>query len=507
MDADVRSLRVLEVSLRKAGYSVAACPDAQNALEMLELSKPDLILSDTRLPEMDGFAFVEEIRKHSEWVDIPLIFLSSDVSVESKVRGLEQGVEDYLTKPIYIKEIIARVNLVLQRKQREGLEERTTAGKTRFTGSLADMGLVDLLQTIDNSKKSGVLYLSSGANQGAIYFRDGSLVDAELGGLHGEKAVYRMLVWGDGNFEVDFREVRREDVIQTSTQGVLMEGMRRLDEWGRLLEQLPELESVFEVNDEELLERLAEIPDEINAILRQFDGHRSLMQVVDLCAMDDIEALTAISKLYFEGLIFDTGRKAGSDADEGADEGAHSAETLAPPDIHLSEQLVPGEEALAALSTAATAAGPDAPEAGAGDKGTLLPEPRTDREAVTLAGEHPLHEHRGAADPGAKDETRSTMDYGPPGAEITSARAQKGKGGRLKGESTLRGVKAADSGGSNGQEGSASSPGSEDAALVRSRKKRRRRKRLSMATSPGMLSATPADSLRKGTDPQLMASD
>ena len=73
---------------------------------------------------MDGFALVEELRKNREWADIPIIFLSSDVSVESKVHGLERGVEDYLTKPIYIKEIIARVNLVLQRKQRAGLEER-----------------------------------------------------------------------------------------------------------------------------------------------------------------------------------------------------------------------------------------------------------------------------------------------------------------------------------------------------------------------------------------------
>ena len=79
----------------------------------------------------------------------------------ARSSGLERGVEDYLTKPIYIKEIIARVNLVLQRKQRAGLEAQgARAGKTRFTGSLADMGLVDLLQTIDNSKKSGVLYLT-----------------------------------------------------------------------------------------------------------------------------------------------------------------------------------------------------------------------------------------------------------------------------------------------------------------------------------------------------------
>jgi DNA-binding response OmpR family regulator len=157
VDADLRSLRVLEVSLRKAGYSVATSGDARGALELMELSKPDLILSDTRLPQMDGFAFIEAIRKSPELSDVPMIFLSSDTSVESKVKGLELGVEDYLTKPIYIKEILARVNVVLQRKRREGIELRQTS-KQKFTGALSDIGVVDLLQTIDNSKKSGVLH-------------------------------------------------------------------------------------------------------------------------------------------------------------------------------------------------------------------------------------------------------------------------------------------------------------------------------------------------------------
>ncbi|HMI94148.1 MAG TPA: DUF4388 domain-containing protein, partial [Polyangiales bacterium] len=307
----------MEVSLRKAGYNIASGGDAKSALELLELSRPDLILSDTRLPGLNGFALVEEIRRHNEWTEIPIIFLSSDASVESKVQGLELGVEDYLTKPIYIREIIARVNLVLQRKQRAGLEARGSSNnsKTKFTGSLSDMGLVDLLQTVDHSKKSGVLYVTSGQLRGAIYFRDGNIVDAEVGALRGERAVYRALVWNEGSFEIDFRDVRREDVIGASTQGVLMEGMRRIDEWGRLSEQLPELATVFEVNDEELLRRLAELPDDINRVLRQFDGTRSVLQIVDRTDQDDLETLTVISKLYFEGLIFDTGRRVSADRD------------------------------------------------------------------------------------------------------------------------------------------------------------------------------------------------
>ncbi len=82
-----------------------------------------------------------------------------------------------------------------------------------------------------------------------------------------------------------------------------MEGMRRVDEWGRLLEALPALTTVFEVDSEELLERLNEIPDELNSILRLFDGKRTLMQVVDESPFEDLSTLSTISKLYFEGLL------------------------------------------------------------------------------------------------------------------------------------------------------------------------------------------------------------
>ena len=339
VDADPRSRRVLEVSLRKAGYSVATANDAAQALEMVELSPPDLILSDTRLPGGDdGFTLVERLRSEDEWSEIPFVFLSSDVSLESKVRGLELGV-DYLTKPIYIKEVVTRVNLELQRKQREGIGERTS--KTRFTGSLGDMGLVDLFQTIDISRKSGVLYLSNGAQRGAIYFQEGQVLDAELGRLRGEPAVYRFLVWNEGSFEIDFRQVRRERAIETSTQGLLMEGMRRVDEWGRLLEQLPPLESVFEVSDDELVARLAEIPDEINDIIKHFDGQRSLIGVVDAAGGDDLGTLTAISKLYFEGLIFDTGRIASEETATPADEQADGDDIDA---AGLDSAVVPGDD-------------------------------------------------------------------------------------------------------------------------------------------------------------------
>jgi DNA-binding response OmpR family regulator len=305
VDADPRSVRVLEVSLRKAGYSVTTAGDGLDALAKIESLTPDLILSDTRLPKLDGYTLVRKLKERAEWAGIPIVFLTSQKSIEDKIRGLELGVEDYLTKPIFVRELIARVNLLLARRTQENIaaNRSTLTGRTRFTGSTQDMAVVDLLQTFEVSRKSGVVHLRSGAQEGHIYFREGKIIDAELGRLRGEEAIYRALIWNEATFEVEFKAIANEDIIGGSTQAILMEGMRRVDEWGRLCEQLPPLASVFEIDHAQLLERLNEIPDELNGILKLFDGKRTLADVVDDSPFEDLSSLSTVTKLYFEGLL------------------------------------------------------------------------------------------------------------------------------------------------------------------------------------------------------------
>jgi CheY-like chemotaxis protein len=328
---------VLEVSLKKAGYSVTTAKDAIDALAKIEMSTPDLVLSDTRLPNLDGYEFVRRLKDRPEWSGIPVVFLTSQKSIEDKIRGLELGVEDYLTKPIFVRELIARVNLLLARRTQEGIAtKQSQAGRTRFQGSIQDMAVVDLLQTFEVSRKSGVVHVRNGESDATILFREGKVVDAQLGRLRGEEAVYRTLIWNDGTFEVEFAAaVKGEDVIEVSTQGLLMEGMRRVDEWGRLLEQLPPLSTAFDVDHAQLLQRLNEIPDELNGILKLFDGKRTLLDVVDESPFEDLSTLSTITKLYFEGLLIPKTDDAGATAASGvlSDVDVESLPSIPPPRI------------------------------------------------------------------------------------------------------------------------------------------------------------------------------
>ncbi len=301
VDAEPKSLRVMEVSLRKAGFTVTTAENGQDALAKCAIQAPDLILSDTRMPVMDGFELCRRLKEDPRFQATPFIFLTGEKGLEFKVKGLELGVEDYLTKPIYIKEIVTRVKILLQKRDKERLGRKDQ--RARFAGNLADMGLVDLVQTLEMGRKTGVLRVRDEGRTAAIWFREGRILDAELGGLGGEPAFYRLLNWQEGDFTIDFQDVDRGERIGLATQALLLEGLRRVDEWEHVVEQLPSLDGVYEIDYRALAERLADTPDDVHGVLRLLDGRRTLLQVIEEAGADDLAAAAMVSKLYFEEII------------------------------------------------------------------------------------------------------------------------------------------------------------------------------------------------------------
>src|SRR4030095_3337127 len=101
------------------------------------VATPALLCQSTALPNVDGYPFVKRLKERQEWTSIPVVFLTSQKSIEDKIRGLELGVEDYLPKPIFVRELIARVNLLWARRTQEGIATRhSQTGRTRFQGSI-----------------------------------------------------------------------------------------------------------------------------------------------------------------------------------------------------------------------------------------------------------------------------------------------------------------------------------------------------------------------------------
>lgn len=111
-------------ALADRGYRVLVAESGHGALEQLRHGKPDLILLDVIMPGMDGFETCAAIKKDPAWRDVPILFMTSLDDVEQKVRAFESGAVDYIVKPIYVAEVIARVRAHLElRRLRQALEE------------------------------------------------------------------------------------------------------------------------------------------------------------------------------------------------------------------------------------------------------------------------------------------------------------------------------------------------------------------------------------------------
>ncbi len=107
--------RVLEDTLTRHAFRVVTASDGAQGLELALNEKPDLLLLDFMLPKLDGFALCSELRKHE--LDLPVLFLSARASVDDRVKGLDQGGDDYLPKPFSQAELLARVRALLRRRK------------------------------------------------------------------------------------------------------------------------------------------------------------------------------------------------------------------------------------------------------------------------------------------------------------------------------------------------------------------------------------------------------
>jgi CheY-like chemotaxis protein/Tfp pilus assembly protein PilF len=314
VDGDESTRRILDLSLRHAGFAVRVASNAEEGGKRLA-DHPDLVIVAADDPE--GLDFCRRAKQADAMA--PAVVLVLDPNVENKRRGLEAGADDFLARPLYVQEVVARSRALLQRRDRERLELSANDNE-RFISSIEDLPLVDLLRAIAANQKSGVAVVMGGeAARGELYFRQGRVVDAEVGRLSGRDAVYRLFCWASGSLAVEWKSIRRKDTIEMPTHDLLMEGLRRVDEWRRLLAGVPPLDTIFEVDYRLLAERLADIPDEVNRILRLFDGVRTFVQVIDDCGLPDLDAVAAIGKLYRERIIHDIRVPLGDDEAVGAD--------------------------------------------------------------------------------------------------------------------------------------------------------------------------------------------
>jgi CheY-like chemotaxis protein len=188
VDDDVDTLRLVGLMLQRQGYQIAAASNGQQALNMAAAEKPDLIILDVMMPDMDGYEVTRQLRANPATTLIPIIMFTAKSQVDDKVTGFEAGADDYLTKPTQPRELFAHVKAVLSRGAKvKQNNAAATVEKGHVIGILAAKGglgvstmAVNLGVTIRSRHRSDVLIAEFRPGEGTMsldlgYTRNDSL--------------------------------------------------------------------------------------------------------------------------------------------------------------------------------------------------------------------------------------------------------------------------------------------------------------------------------------------
>ncbi|MBU1244829.1 response regulator [Myxococcota bacterium] len=191
--------------LTSSGHLVRTFANATEALEAARITEPDCILSDIRMPGMDGFGFFRAYKEQFPGRQTPFLFLSSLDADEHVVTGLDLGADDYLTKPISPVQMQARVRHALARCRRRG--------PAAFSGDLSRISLMRVLQFCENKGLHGELHVTTGGQSVELALSAGEIAESDLEKLD------RVFGAASGTFSIFVRPLDFGEIADASLKG------------------------------------------------------------------------------------------------------------------------------------------------------------------------------------------------------------------------------------------------------------------------------------------------
>ncbi|PIE35779.1 hypothetical protein CSA56_02825 [candidate division KSB3 bacterium] len=295
-------IELLTVALEDEGYEISIASNGEQGLKKVEHEDPDLIISDVMMPDMNGYDFCQQLRSNPKTAAIPFIFLTAKKDVSDRVRGLNLGADDYISKPFHVVEVVARIKTLMMRSKRVRPNQSSSPmpeTEAAFAGDLEKMSIGEVVQTIALTRKNGRLIVVNGNRRGEIYFKDSIVTYADVDRKKGEEAVYRLLSWKNGQFKFDSGATAETPNIRKTAESLLMEGMRRLDEYYRLLNDFPATDSALEA----LSLTEGDLNPEELQVLNYVNQYSTVIDVIDHSKLGDLKTLQILVKLQTNNII------------------------------------------------------------------------------------------------------------------------------------------------------------------------------------------------------------
>jgi CheY-like chemotaxis protein len=217
--------------LRQALASMApvtTATDAADALLKAVDDPPDLLVCDYRMPGMDGKQLIERLKSRPATANFSAVLMASKTDIVERLSQ-QDAADDYLEKPFFLKDATRRIKRMIDRIALEKMA-KTAPSDGVVRGNLSQMNVIDLMQSLEMGRKSCQLTLTKDGDKCEVFFVEGQVKHATYGSLAGDEAVFKVLRWTGGNFQLDFEGKTDKESTQLNTQGLLMEGLRLLDE-------------------------------------------------------------------------------------------------------------------------------------------------------------------------------------------------------------------------------------------------------------------------------------
>jgi CheY-like chemotaxis protein len=227
VDDNPMVLGMLQQALASLAEVVAAT-DAADALLKAVDDPPDLLVADYRMPGMDGRQLIEKLKTRPATANFSAVLMASKSDIDERLSP-QDAADDYLQKPFFLKDATRRIKRTIDRIALEKMA-KTAPSDGVVRGNLSQMNVIDLMQSLEMGRKSCRLTLTNAGEKCDVFFAEGQVKHATYGSLVGDEAVFKVLRWTGGNFQLDFEGKTDKETTQLNTQGLLMEGLRLLDE-------------------------------------------------------------------------------------------------------------------------------------------------------------------------------------------------------------------------------------------------------------------------------------
>ena len=210
----------------RAGYEVEVVGNRERARTLLRQHTVLLIVSEIALEDYDGIAFCKSVKHASD--HLPFIFFSVENREEVISQALLAGADDFIPKESSDQVAFLKMNRLIQQTQRTA---RTDAGGG-VSGALEEMGFMETIQILANRQKDALIILENPERElkAEVYLHEGEIIHARCGEMEGENVIYELLTWQKGFFQVNTPQALPERNVYGSTEAIMLEGCRLMDE-------------------------------------------------------------------------------------------------------------------------------------------------------------------------------------------------------------------------------------------------------------------------------------